>query len=345
MKKHLAAPGNSLDKSESKDKEKKGKKNNETVIIPKGTNFNEPEEKKVWTGEELVNLNVKTIPCLLEPLFPQVGLSCLAGSSDTGKSTLLRQFAVAVITGQQEFLGFKINATHHKAIIVSTEDDPTAISYLLNRKEYEPGKMAGLRFLFDSMELITLLNSELTKEPADLLIIDCFADAYGNDLKDTNKIRNYLHPMHQLALKHRCSVVFIHHTAKRTEEREPSKNNLLSGQGFEAKTRLVMELRTDATNPNHRHLCIVKANYLPPEFKNESYILEFDREAFEFRNTGERTPFESLAKSDDGGKAKYEQAKELQKQGHTLEQIAPMMGYANKSGVSKLISRFEKKVS
>ena len=36
------------------------------------------------TGEALLMKQIHEIPTLVEPLFPKVGLACLAGSSDTG---------------------------------------------------------------------------------------------------------------------------------------------------------------------------------------------------------------------------------------------------------------------
>jgi RecA-family ATPase len=177
-----------------------------------------------------------------------------------------------------------------------------------------------------------------------MVIIDCFSDAYGGDLKDTQKIRTYLHPFQELAQKHQCLILFLHHTGKRTENYEPSKNNLLSGQGFEAKMRLVIELRADLMNPNFRHLCIVKGNYLPASYKKESYVLKFDEQNFTFTNTGERTPFELLIKQveSDNGKAKFEQASELKSKGYTYDQIAEQLGFSSKGTISKLFDKAEK---
>lgn len=86
------------------------------------------------TGEMLLMKHVHEIPTLVEPLFPKVGLACLAGSSDTGKSAFLRQMTMAVSAGLPSFLGMKLNAVHRSAFYVSTEDDETATAYLLNRQ-------------------------------------------------------------------------------------------------------------------------------------------------------------------------------------------------------------------
>ena len=304
------------------------------------------EEKLETTGEDLLLKEIVEIPCLVEPFLQQTGLACLAGSSDTGKSSLLRQLAISIVTGEADFIGFKINAIHQSAIYVSTEDLERETAYLLTRqsKKHLPPHLRKLRFIFDTSNLLNELNKSLDDKPADLVIIDCFSDSYGGDLKDTQKIRTYLHPFQDLAQKHQCLILFLHHTGKRTENFEPSKNNLLSGQGFEAKMRLVIELRADTINPNNRHLCIVKGNYLPASYKKESYVLKFDEENFLFTNTGERIPFELLVKqlSNDNYKVKFEQACKLKQQGISYEKIAEEIGYNSKGSVTKLFDKAKK---
>ncbi|MBM4210785.1 MAG: hypothetical protein FJ187_09585 [Gammaproteobacteria bacterium] len=323
---------------------------NETNITPteilEHTNRIIQQAEIETTGEKLLLTEIKEIPTLVNPFLQQTGLACLAGSSDTGKSSILRQLAVAIVTGENNFLGFQINAKHRSVIYVSTEDLERETAYLLSRQtqRYKPELLKGLRFVFDIENLYSELVKRLANKPADIVIIDCFADAYGSDLKDTQRIRTYLHPFQELAQKHECLILFLHHTGKRTENFEPSKNNLLSGQGFEAKMRLVIELRADLLNPLHRHLCIVKGNYLPVSYKKESYVLQFDEQNFVFSNTGERMPFELLVKQtdSDNSKAKYEQAKELKEQGYSYEQIANAIGYNSKGSVSKLFDKAKK---
>jgi archaellum biogenesis ATPase FlaH len=289
---------------------------------------------------KLLSSGTEKIPCLIEPFLQKVGLACLAGSSDTGKSSLLRQLAISVAKGDDDFIGFKINDNSRSVIYVSTEDLEPETAYLLFRQttNINSSELENLRFMFELENLKDDLDNNLTIKPASLVIIDCFSDAYGGDLKDTQKIRTFLHTYQVLAQKHKCLILFLHHTGKRTENFEPSKNNLLSGQGFEAKMRLVIELRADIMNPNNRHLCIVKGNYLPASFKRESYVLNFSEDTFTFTNTTERIPFEFLVKQNDADnkKEKYKVASALKKEGLTYEEIAKKIGYASKGSITKL---------
>lgn len=299
-----------------------------------------------FNAYDLLKRDIQQIPCLIEPMLQKVGLAALAGSSDTGKSTFLRQLAVSIVTGEKHFLGFPILSENRNVIYVSTEDDDTSIAYLLNKvnsiKKTPPEKYQNLRFIFDTHDLLDRLESSLSKQKADLVIIDAFTDLYGRSMNESNQMRTFLNEYSQLAQRHQCLVLILHHTGKRTEREPPSKHNLLGSQAFEAKMRLVLELRVDNHDPYTRHLCVVKGNYLSSEYKRESYVLKFG-DSMIFENTGERMGFEFLAKSSpqEDRKVKYEQAKALKDAGLKYEEIAKELGYKSKGSISKLFKEFE----
>jgi hypothetical protein len=72
------------------------------------------------TAESLMNMKLDKLPYLVEGLIPQTGLFCLAGSSDTGKSALLRQLVFSICSKQGTFLGFKLNTRYGNAILERT---------------------------------------------------------------------------------------------------------------------------------------------------------------------------------------------------------------------------------
>jgi RecA-family ATPase len=302
------------------------------VVRPGNTNVSLPN---IITGEELLLGKTEHIPFLLEGVLQSTGLACLAGSSDTGKSCLLRQLAIAVATGAETCFGFRLNTVYKSVIYVSTEDGRDATAFLLNRQaqHHTPEQVHSLRFLFDFEQLYADLDAALAQQPADLVVIDCFQDAYGGDLKDSQRIRIFLNQFQELAERRQCLFLFLHHTGKHTEDHKPSKNNLLSGQGLEAKMRLVIELRADLMDSSLRHLCIVKGNYLGTQSKKESYVLGFNEGAFTFMNTGERMPFDALVKKDGSTSTGYEDEKlkqivKLRKEGYSQQKISLQMGIA-----------------
>lgn len=280
----------------------------------------------VFSASELLSRRTEEIPCLAYPIFPKVGIVAVAGSSDVGKSSILRQFAISVVLGDGDFLGFRLKAEHRRAIYVSTEDDEYAISFLLNKANTErqlpPERYEGLSFIFETENLLQRLQSQLSQHPVDVVVIDCFSDLYGRSMNDSNQVRTFLNDYSQLAQHYKCLVIFLHHTGKKTDDLLPSKHNLLGSQGFEAKMRLVCELRADRIMQEIRHLCIVKGNYLPRQYKTESFALRFD-DNLQFTDTGERKPFGELI---DNRQELKEQVKIMKGTGLAQKDIAQKLG-------------------
>ena len=269
--------------------------NNDTNDTPKSK-----QEIKEVTALELINKKVESIPMLYDPIFPKTGLVALVGPSDSGKSAMLRQMGLSTVSGIS-FLGFNNYVDEGKAscIYVSTEDDEDAMSFLLRKQNSRWGimdeMMKNFRLIFEwNDSLIGTLDTALTNKPAALVVIDCFSDLYTGRLNEANQVRTFLNEYKQLADNHKCLVLFLHHTGKGKEKLEPSKHNIIGSQAFEAKMRCVIEIREDPLDPDIRHFCITKGNYLPKQYKRESYRLKFD-DKFSFEQTGDRTPFELIS--------------------------------------------------
>lgn len=270
------------------------------------------ETKYIYTGEELLQMENTEIPCLIEPILPSIGIGVIGGSSDTGKSSFLRQLATSICTGQDNFLDFKLNTLHNKVIYVSTEDDANAVSIALKKQNIEglsPEAYRGLRFCFDNGDdTVKTLSKMINEEPVDCIIADAYSDLFDeSNMNSTAESRSFLHKFHVLAVTHKCSVIFLHHISKAKETSSPSKNNLIGSQALEAKARVVFELRRDINEPNNRHLCIVKGNYLSEEFKNKSYVLEFNN--MSFSATGQRVDYNQLSNPNQSGSMKDEAIK------------------------------------
>lgn len=243
---------------------------------------------------------------------------------------------------KKEFQGFSTNFAHRRAIYVSTEDDDRATSYLLfqanKQLDLSIEDYKGLIYLFDTTSLLESLENYLQEQKVDVIVIDAFSDLFGNNMNDSNQVRTFLNDYSQLAQRYECLVIFLHHSRKRAELDPPSKHNLLGSQGFEAKMRLVMELRKDPIIPDLRHLCLVKGNYLAEDFKSQSFGLRFT--AFQtFERTSVRSYFKDLVEKDDRGGEKTDRNKkvlQLYKAGKSQHKIAEELGISS-STVNKIL--------
>ena len=287
--------------------------------------------RKLFIGADVIkNRDFKEIEYVVDKLIPRGSLCALAGESDTGKSSLLRQLAVSLAYGDEDFIGFKLNGTCRNVLYVSTEDGEQATSVWLNKyfdkDESRDDLLSKLNFIFSTEGIIGNLRETIKENCIDLIIVDSYADLYTGSMNNSNEVRNYLNLYNELANEFGITVVFLHHTKKSTAGSRPNKNNILGSQGFEAKMRSVMMLVKDKHEPSHRHLCIVKNNYMPETNKNESYVLNFN-EQLAFENTGKRVNFDELVEEDylplakqlkNDGKSIRAIAKELNDKGHDV---------------------------
>ena len=256
-------------------------------------------ENRFVTANELLGLNIKDVPRLWDPFISQVGLSGLVGSSDCGKSTILRQLAISVALREKEFLGFPLNVTHGRAIYISTEDNAystsPSIGKQLNFQKQE--LLDNLKFLFiNSNDYEEMLKEELKKAPADLIVIDSFADLFQGDFNRLSDVRKALSPLVGIANKFNTAVVILHHTVKNSEFSEPNKNKVNGSQALEAKARSIIELRSSNIN-DEKYLSLLKGNYVGKDFKKQSFILEFDESTLLFKNSNKKIDKNQLGNS------------------------------------------------
>ena len=263
--------------------------------------YEEKEDSVFVCASDLLAMSDTKMPTLYDPILPQVGICVVGGESDAGKSQFLRNLAICVATGR-EFLGFQFSGKYKSAIYAASEDDSTATAYLMKKHNlfYKDNveDWKRLHFIFETDNIIERLNERLEVSPADLIVIDSFADFFtGKDQNNSAQVRLFIKPFSDLARKHRCCVVFLHHIGKWQENNTPSKNALVGSQSLEAISRACFLFVKDRSDKDIRHLCVVKHNYIGNDYKTNSIELRMDSESFTFQPTGNRVPFEQLTES------------------------------------------------
>lgn len=270
---------------------------NNNPAQPEVTTISEEGEapRYVITADQIMMQEYVEDRFLIQDLVQEGKLCSIVGSSDTGKSLFLKQLAVAIVQRDEQFLGFDLNVRFGSAIYVTTEDDARSFQSYLRKRQItgDVNQFKNLRIIEDIQKLEVKLREELLRKPADAIIVDVFTDAYNGNMNDATSVRAFLNKYQQLINEFGVTVFFVHHTGKRTETNEPSKNNVLGSQGFESKMRFVGELRRDQSDPSVRHFVVLKANYLPDDKKMKSYVLKLS-EDLAFYPTGERVSKEML---------------------------------------------------
>ena len=280
--------GININELENSSTEKEEIKNIYEAGIPE-----QDSNKSNYNAFELFHSNIEIFPKLLDPFLQTVGLASLVGTSDCGKSTFLRQLSLSIVLDLKDFLGFNLNSKNKKVLYVSTEDDPLSVGFSLKKQishlqnKYKLTNLEGLKnlnVLFDSSNLLIKLTEELEKSKFDLIIIDAFTDVFTGEINANTQVRKFLSAFDKLAKKHQCLILFLHHIGKGKSMNAPSKDSIIGSQGFEAKMRVVLELKPDFKN-NNVDLWVLKSNFLDSKFKNQSHTLKLNSDLI-FENLG-----------------------------------------------------------
>jgi hypothetical protein len=302
--------------------------------------------KPYHTGGNLLDLGITEMPFLLEGIFPAHTLCALAGSSDTGKSRFLHQLCIAVASGAPTFLDFPLRTKHQRAIFVSTEDGPFEISFILNQYKAATGvsrdAIDRVLYITETGNLLETLDQVLLETPADVVVLDAFGDLFsGREMNANAQVRQYLQPFAELAARHRTTVLFNHHTGKGAEREPPDKKGIIGSQGFEAKMRAVAILKRDHYDAAIRHLCLVKGNYAPDEYKHDSFALRTSSE-FVFSNTGDRVPFGELVPPEPGEAQNelQDQVAQMLAENKSQRQIARELGRSS-SAINRIVKKLD----
>ena len=280
-------------------------------------NINTETDKVVYNAVELMAMGNLEPQYLMSPILPQKGTAVLAGKPDTGKSLFARQLCIQVANGLTKFIDFEIKPVHNRAIYVATEDNLEATRYLLSKQMsgLDSVPEENLRFIFaDTMEQEEILNeldNQLTEAPADLVVVDSFGDIFkGGDTNNNMAMRNTVKIFDKIAKNHNCLILFVHHINKGAYRQAPGQEHIQGGAGLMQKVRLGIQLSEGEDNT--RYFTVVKGNYCPKEYKQNSIVLGFSEETFLFSNTGRMIPTNELGVQHETGK-KEEKLNELEK--------------------------------
>lgn len=265
---------------------------------------NQPQEKpegnkEIYTLGEITKLAGEEPDYLIEPILSRVGTSVLAAKPDVGKSQLARQLSLAIISGHDEFLGFKLKTLHKRVLYVATEDHPVGISFPLKKqsegfKDYDENSLVFL--CADTMspeEISSKIHEQLKKNQVDLVVIDSFGDVFlGLDMNNNAMMRNVAKNFDVIAKKYKCNVLFIHHINKSSYDKSPHQKDIQGGSGLLQRIRSALFL-SDGRG-SFKYLSVVKGNYTPKELKSKAFELEFCEETFTFTFTGNIVPLEQV---------------------------------------------------
>jgi hypothetical protein len=200
--------------------------------------------------------------------------NALVASSEAGKTTLFLNLALAIIKGEEKFLGWPINAPKRRMLYIASEDGISQMRKKLEAltKGYDLDPDSFL-CIFDTHNILERLPLVLSKTPCDLIVFDTWGDLVGGRY-DAEFTRKTMQDIRRICVEHDGTPVFVHHTNKLSEN-IPDKGSVKGAGDFEQACRVVMFLTIFRDS---RWLCCVKGNPFPEDNKSTCYELLFNYE-------------------------------------------------------------------
>src|SRR5690606_27435843 len=100
-----------------------------------------------------------------EPYFPQQGLISLTGASDVGKTSFLRQFAIANVLKESSFLGSPLHVRYGRSLYLATEDSKISMQFALQNSidtaKVQPNQLQELCYLINPENPISAIEEQL----------------------------------------------------------------------------------------------------------------------------------------------------------------------------------------
>ena len=110
-------------------------------------------------------------------------------------------------------------------------------------------------------------------------------------------MRNTVKTFDRIAKHHNCLILFVHHINKGAYRVAPGQEHIQGGAGLVQKVRLAIVLSEG--EGNIRYFTVVKGNYCPKMYKENSLELNFSEETFLFSNNEKLIPTNELGSQTD----------------------------------------------
>jgi RecA-family ATPase len=256
--------------------------------------ISEDENSSSWiigglTGLQHLELPEEQDDFLWEPFISFDDLGFVYGQGGCNKSTFLRALAFHIVKGENSFMGFPLHPKHNRVIYFAFEDSQRRLKKIMHQMQ-EPWELAdedmnNIGFVYNTLDLYSNLEKTLEETPVDLIIVDPFTELGYRDTNSSDDTRRAIRRFREISSTYKCPVIFVSHPSKSSTKDGFGSNNMLGSVNQINSVRLAFEMKKKSGRK--RELKVTKGNYVPEEFEEKVFELEFDPETWNMTMTGE----------------------------------------------------------
>jgi RecA-family ATPase len=210
------------------------------------------EINRMMTADDILSRERKETKFVVTGVLP-IGLTLLAGKPKNGKSWLALQMALAKSAGGRMF-GKSVDAGG--ALYLALEDSPTRLQDRMSKMSWPRGLPCEFITMLDYQKEIGPLNkggnlklAKLIEERGyKLVIIDTFSRSCYLKKNEEDLVVPALVPLQEMAHKHECAVVLIHHHNKGFGRGRDVIDDVLGSTGIAGVADTILGLYRDDKN-------------------------------------------------------------------------------------------------
>jgi len=132
-----------------------------------------------------------------------------------------------------------------------------------------------------------------------LVVVDSFGDIFkGGDSNNNMAMRNTVKAFDKIAKQQGCLILLVHHINKGAYRLTPGQEHIQGGAGLVQKVRLAIQLSEG--EGSIRYFSVVKGNYCPKEYKDNTLELNFSEDTFLFSFSGKMLPTSEIGAKPEG---------------------------------------------
>jgi predicted ATP-dependent serine protease len=256
---------------------------------------------KYYTGKELTSLKITEPKDMVEGLIRETSMCFLVGEEGCGKSILAMNLGLAIATGKDTILNYKI---HKKGKVLYLNNElpfPEFVSRF--NKMVKPNshdqtdKLQNFiipnRFPLLSEYKIDL-DAKCRQEKPILIIIDCLYWTHNNKENDNSEMKNVLRDLVSLRDEHQTAILIIHHTKKGSKSELMHNDNIRGASVFGGVADSIFQIRRSSKNEELRLLKPTKLRYGDDKIKKVK-LLSLNSNSLLFIDEGETNESEHIA--------------------------------------------------
>lgn len=251
------------------------------------------EPIKYYNGEQLKSLKIDEPNDIIKGLIRETSLSMLVGEEGCGKSIFAMNLALAIATGQDSFLGYKI-MKHGKVLYLNNElpfgECLSRFKKMIHLDNLEKTSKIDDFIIPDRIPDFSDYKIELDYKCGQmkpiLVILDCLYWAHNSNENDNSEMKNILRQLMHLRDTHHLAILVIHHTKKGTKSEPMHNDNIRGASVLAGASDSILQLKRSFKDEELRLFKPTKLRYANDEMK-KAKLLSLDPDNLWFVDQGE----------------------------------------------------------